>query len=322
MKRFLIVQLFAAVVLLASCGKAERVSDRTDDGKSSQAAAATKISDYNKIIPLVTSAGFSSSEKGALSESASCVNIKEKCVGLADVQLEYAWEHGQMHNSMDIKVLDVPFRLMDDGTVSMQAQALSGSVTFDDGVAWTVETAFSIEAALSKDMEGSSLSLSSEEIYLDIAGFSPQAVEKQCSWPYIDYELYDTDRFINSTDKDVTINLGNYTVDADKEDYGLSPFTLAPGQAKEIRYYNWRFPDEKYYYGVPEEITVEYDGIVYPVKLDALAPVEPVQVGDNMIYVRNREKEYDGRHSFVDGFLSLFGYTTYIYRITPEALGL
>lgn len=329
MKRFLIVNLFAAVVLLASCGKAEQVSDGTDYGKSSKTVVATKISDFDKIYPVESKAGFSESKREALDVASACMFITEKEEGYADLQLEYVWKYYNRHVDLNIIVSDVPFLMSEDGCVTIEAQSLSGSVKYVDGHAkewgWTVGTTFSVEATISDNLAASKLSLASGEIYLDVNGFAYEAKEKTGGWAIIEWQDCKIDRFVNSTDKEITIDLGELkVVDEGYTEYELSPFTLAPGESKELEYDSWRYPDDDYYYGLPGEISVGYDGNVYIVKREALVPMkeEYAEEFGRTISIPVYEMDRKCFHYLTDGFLGLCKWPIYVYRITPEVLGL
>ena len=314
-----IIIFFAATIVLLGCKQAGMESLDKSSDPSSELDATKSVLDYGVVYPIKTTAGFSKSKKCILDAASSFMQIKEKSMHSADLLLKYVWRHGQSSVWMDININDVPFQLSEDGSIAIEAQGIPGSVTYS-GLSWTEETVFQVDAVIGTTLEGSKLNVESDALYLDIEGFSSEAEEKTGTWIYIDPMVYELNRFINSMNSDITIDLGEYKVASPKKNttYELTPVTLAPGEVWEFDYCSDSYPNEGYYYGLPATISIHYAGEEYRVKKESIVPMK--MDGEWKVFDYETETEYN--HSFQDGFLFLSWYPIYIYRITPEVLGL
>ena len=310
--------LFFLILVLASCSK-----NGITENKDLASDITTKISDIEEIYPLITRAGFSPSKKYILDVASSSLNISNSDEGEAVLKLDYEWRYGKQHINMGVVLNDIPLSLSENGNVTISAQNIAGTVSYAQGWSYTVETVFSIEAVFPEDLENAHLDIEGDEICLEINGFSREQVEKTGTWAIIDWIYYDKERFVNSLDKQITIDLGEYkAVSKDLKEYELAPFSLGPGEAKEIDFITDLVYDrEGYYVGLPKEISVEYDGSIYLIENETLIPRVEKEGWPYPVPVYEIEREY--YHTIDDsGFLSMTYFPIYIYRISPEILGL
>ena len=295
MKRFLIVHLFAAVVLLAACNKVEPVNDGTFDEKASENVTATKISSLDGAVPHKTKAGFSESKMQELNPKTAHIAVSESKEGFVDMQLDYLWEYGASQRHMRIEIKDIAYAESEDGfTVSVE-EAIPGVVIYNG---FAVETAFTVEAGKSGDLQTAYLKLKSEEIILEANDFSDRQLEGDGEWVICcDYTLQGKDVFVNALDGELTITMEEY------EDFKGLTFTLAPGESKtlDVVLGGYRGP-----HGV---ITIEYGEEKYSLKANE---------GPFAQEVRQRDKGLE--RYLTDGFLDIYFYPIYTYTFSAETL--
>ena len=305
MKRFVLVQLFAAVVLLASCGKAEQVSDGTTDDNSSQTAVATKISSLNGIVPVVTMAGGRADKMYRLEPKTALFTVRESNVDCADLKLEYEWVDGRNSCGMVIEIPDVPYVISDDGlSISVTEEPIPGTVTYIQGWQFKVETMFTIEAANKGGLETVRLSLSSKEVVLEVREFSDKQLSGKGTWAIIDRYLRGKEVYVNGLEENLTISLLPVAVRPSFE--GMT-FTLLPGESKEVE-----VTEELGYPGIGG-VLVDYGQ--EKIELNH-------QEGDPLsLYAKSEHNSTLGLYrDFEEGFLRLLRYPIDTFTFSAETL--
>ena len=291
MKRLLFIKICAAVVLLASCGKAEQVSDGTTDDNSSETAVATKISSLNGIVPVVTMAGARADKMYRLEPKTALFTVRESNVDCADLKLEYEWVDGRNSCGMVIEIPDVPYVISDDGlSISVTEEPIPGTVTYIQGWQFKVETMFT--------------SLSSKEVVLEVREFSDKQLSGKGTWAIIDWYLRGKEVYVNGLEENLTISLLPVAVCPSFE--GMT-FTLLPGESKEVE-----VTEELGYPGIGG-VLVEYGQ--EKIELNH-------QEGDPLsLYAKSEHNSTLGLYrDFEEGFLRLLRYPIDTFTFSAETL--